>query len=379
MAPAYTALYFLLLTYAYAQETSVSVLVIPHSQVRDSNTVIFIAGNHPGIGNWSPNTVPLERLNDSVWSFTGTFPTGTVLQFKITNGTWDGEALYDSISVPRNSVITVTKDTTVILRPLLWKSQLTAMKPESAIRGKVVYHRQMAGAGLNYRRDVMVWLPPSYESKPSKRYPVLYVHDGQNIFDPSTAFTGYDWRVDEIADSLIALKVIGEIIVIGVYNTPDRLQEYSDSPLGSAYINFVASVLKPMIDSAYRTKPDRHHTAVMGSSMGALSSLLFVWKRPDVFGAAACLSTSFWYDNEKTLNEVKAYDGRKKDIRIYIDCGGKEKDLLGDFRRMADILQRKGFTKGKDLEYFLDTHGVHSERSWANRVWRPLVFLFGKK
>jgi predicted alpha/beta superfamily hydrolase len=374
-----TALLFIFLSSLYAQESIVTLNVIPAAHARDSNTMIYVAGNQPRIGNWSPNAVALHRLNDSVWSFSGSFIYGTVLQFKITNGSWDGEALYDSTSIPRNTVIEVTKDTTVILRPLLWKTQLKKLKPESAVKGKVVFHRQMTGEGLNHRRDVMVWLPPSYESNRSKRYPVLYMHDGQNVFDPSTAFTGYDWRVDEVADSLITEKGIEEIIIVALYNTPDRLPEYSDSPLGSAYLNFVVNIVKPMIDSAYRTKSDRKHTAVMGSSMGALSSLLFAWKRPDVFGAAACLSTSFWYDDERTLKEIRDYAGHKKDVRIYLDCGEREKDLLGGYRTMVDLLKKKGYTKGKDLEYHIESKGVHTEHSWANRVWRPLVFLYGKK
>ncbi|MHB1048945.1 MAG: alpha/beta hydrolase-fold protein [Bacteroidota bacterium] len=374
-----TTLLFIFLSSVYAQESIVTLKVIPQVHARESGTAIYIAGNRPEIGNWSPNAVSLHRLNDSVWSFSGSFTNGTVLQFKITNGSWDREAMYDSTSVPRNTVIEVTKDTTVILRPSLWKTQLKKLKPVSAVMGKVVFHRQMTAEGLNHRRDVVVWLPPSYETDTSKRYPVLYMHDGQNIFDPSTAFMGYDWRVDEVADSLIAQKAIEEVIIVGIYNTPDRLPEYSDSPLGFAYMNFVVNILKPMIDSAYRTMSDRRHTAVMGSSMGALSSLLFVWKRPDVFGAAACLSTSLWYDDERTLKEIRDYSGHKKDVRIYLDCGDREKDLLSGYRRMVDILKKKGYTKGKDLEYHLESKGVHSEHSWAHRVWRPLVFLYGKK
>jgi predicted alpha/beta superfamily hydrolase len=364
---------------SYAQEAAVTVRVIPRTLPIGDSVRFFVAGNRPELGNWSPNAVPLRRMDDSVWQFSGSFVHGSLLQFKITGGSWEDEAMYDSSSVPRNTVLEVSKDTTVILRPLFWKTQIKRMKPESVIKGKVVFHRQMTGEGLNHRRDVVVWLPPSYATKTSKRYPVLYMNDGQNIFDPATAFTGYDWRVDEVTDSLIALSVIEEIIIVGMYNTPDRLPEYSDSPLGSAYLNFVVNILKPMIDSAYRTKPDRKHTAVMGSSMGALSSLLFVWKRPDVFGSAACLSTSFWYDDEKMLNEIRESAGQKKDIRIYLDCGEREKDLLGGYRRMVDILKKKGFKKGKDLDYYVDSQGVHSEHSWAKRVWRPLVFLYGKR
>jgi predicted alpha/beta superfamily hydrolase len=372
---------FLLLPFflSHAQESEVTVKVIPQFRISNADSIVCIAGNRPELGSWSPNAVALRRTGDSTWLFSGAFTNGTVLQFKITNGSWEGEALYDSTSAPLNTIVEVTKDTTVILRPLFWKSQLKRSKPAPAITGKAIYHRNMIGEGLNHARDIIVWLPPSYEKNVTKRYPVLYMHDGQNLFDPSTAFTGYDWRVDEIADSLIRMKLIDEVIVVGLYNTPDRLAEYSDSPLGEAYLNFVVTVVKPMIDSAYKTKSDRKHTAVMGSSMGGLSSLIFAWKRPDVFGIVGALSTSFWYDDETTLKKIRDYAGHKKELRIYLDCGGREKELIGGYRRMVEILKKKGFKKGKDLEYHIDSKGVHSEHSWSKRVWKPLVFMFGKK
>ncbi len=247
------------------------------------------------------------------------------------------------------------------------------------IRGKVDYHRQLGGDGLNHNRDIIVWLPPSYEKNTKKHYPVLYMHDGQNIFDPTTAFTGYDWRVDEVADSLIRMKVIEEIIIVGIYNSPDRLPEYSDSELGSAYMNFVINVVKALVDSTYRTKQSKEHTGIIGSSLGGLSSLLFVWKRPDVFGMAGCLSPSFWYDDEKTLKEIREYSGHKKHIKIYLDCGGREKELISGYKRMVEILKTKGYKKGKDLDYTFESNGTHSEHYWAKRVWRPLVFMFGRR
>lgn len=362
-----------------AQTAAVTVLVEPHATIRDSALEVFIAGNTSQLGFWNPTAVPLTKQNDSVWKFTAAFDSGEVLEFKITRGSWESEAIYTAGTIPGNTIIEVTKDTTVLLRPLLWKSQLRRAKPERSIRGTVEYHRSLSGEGLNYKRDLIVWLPPSYEKHPAKHYPVLYMHDGQNIFDPSTAFTGHDWRVDEVADSLIKLKKIEEIIIVGIYNSPDRLPEYSDSPLGNAYLNFVVTVVKPLIDSTYRTKPDRKYTAVMGSSMGGVSALFFAWRRPDVFGMAGCLSSAFWYDGEKTLKEVRDYSGVKKDIRIYLDCGGKERELIGGYKRMVDILKKKKYVKGRDLEYHLEKNGVHNEQAWAQRIWRPLVFMFGKK
>ncbi|MFZ4619410.1 MAG: alpha/beta hydrolase-fold protein [Bacteroidota bacterium] len=363
----------------FAQQMTVNVVVRPEGNAFSTADKICIAGNRRELGGWNPSAVPLTRTSDSVWMFTAKFDSGSVLEFKITGGAWDNEAVYSKNVPPQNSTLDVTKDTTVILRPLFWKRFLLPQKPEQAIRGTVEYHRQLWGEGLNHSRDVIVWLPPSYSKNLKKHYPVLYMHDGQNIFDPSTSFGGYDWRVDEVADSLIKLKQIEEIIIVGIYNSPDRLPEYSDSPLGDAYLNFVANVLKPKIDSTYRTKPGKEHTGIMGSSLGGLSSMLFVWKRPDVFGMAGCVSSSFWYDNEKTLKEVKEYSGHKKHLKIYLDCGGREKELISGYKRMVEILKHKGYTKGKDLEYTLDTKGTHNEYYWAKRVWRPLLFMFGRK
>jgi len=362
-----------------AQHAQLTIIVVPDAPIRDSALAVYIAGNKPQLGLWNPAAVVLTKENDSVWKYESLFTIGEIVEFKITRGTWDSEAIYEAGKIPDNTVVEITKDTTVVLRPLLWKTHLRRLKPEQAIRGTVEYFRELAGDGLNYKRDIIVWLPPSYKKNAKKRYPVLYMHDGQNIVDPSTSFLGYDWRVDEVADSLIVMKKMEEIIIVGIYNTPDRLPEYSDSPLGSAYMNFVINVVKPLVDSTYRTKPDRKHTAVMGSSMGGLASLIFVWKRPDVFGMAGCLSSAFWYDNEKTLKDVEHDSGPKKDVRIYLDCGGKEKDLVNGYHRMINILKSKGFKKGKDLEYHLEPDAVHNEQAWAARVWRPLMFMFGKK
>ncbi len=365
--------------FSAAQLKTVTVIVRPDGDALRTADVITIAGSRRELGSWDPSKIRLQKVSDSAWTFTAQFDSGTSLQFKITGGAWDNEAVYSRNAPPQNSTLDVTKDTTVILRPLFWKRFLLPQKPEHAIRGTVEYHRQLWGEGLNHARDIIVWLPPSYSKNLKKHFPVLYMHDGQNIFDPSTAFGGYDWRVDEVADSLMKLKQIEEIIIVGIYNSPDRLPEYSDSPLGEAYLNFVTNVLKPKIDSTYRTKRGKEHTGIMGSSLGGLSSMLFVWKRPDVFGMAGCISSSFWYDDERTLREVREFSGHKKNIRIYLDCGGREKELISGYKRMVEILKQKGYTKGKDLEYTLDTKGTHNEYYWAKRVWRPLMFMYGKK
>jgi len=242
--------------------------------------------------------------------------------------------------------------------------------------GSIEYHRQIESSRLRYPRDVIVWLPPSYHQARRKRYPVLYMHDGQNLMDPSTAFLGIDWRVDEAAHDLIRRKKMKEILIVGIYNTPDREQEYTGSLSGRNYASFVIQELKPMIDSTYRTKSDPKNTGVMGSSLGGLISFLFGWWHPDVFGKAGCMSNSFFWNDYHVFQDVKEYPGPKKPIRYYLDVGSREVFLRTGYQKMVRLLQQKGYRKNVDLQYYLVQGASHDEKSWGKRVWRPLTFLF---
>jgi enterochelin esterase-like enzyme len=236
------------------------------------------------------------------------------------------------------------------------------------------YHRQISSPRLHHPRDVIVWLPPSYYKDRRRRYPVLYMQDGQNLMDPHTAFLGVDWRIDAAATSLIRRKKIKEIIIVGIYNTPDREQEYTGSIAGHNYTDFVIHELKPLIDRTYRTKPEREDTAAMGSSLGGLISFLFAWWHPEVFGQAACMSNSFFWNDYHVFQEVR--ESPKKPVRFYLDVGSKEVFLRSGYENMVALLREKGYRKGVDFEYQLIKGASHDEKSWGKRAWRPLTFLF---
>lgn len=246
-------------------------------------------------------------------------------------------------------------------------------KSKKKIIGKVRYHKNFYSKFLDNERDIIVWHPPSY-NKSNKKFPVLYMHDGQNIMEPAKAFAGVDWQVDETSTELIKENKIEEIIIVGIYNTPDRLEEYSDSEKGNKYIQFIVNELKPFIDSNYKTLTDKNNSAIMGSSMGGLISFLIAWKYDDVFAKAACLSSSFYYDKEKILEMVKQYDGPKKPLRLYIDHG---EDGLPRGQKMFSELTQKGYIIGTDIDYFYAPGAQHNEAAWAERLERPLIFLFG--
>ncbi|MFZ2864918.1 MAG: alpha/beta hydrolase-fold protein [Ignavibacteriaceae bacterium] len=253
------------------------------------------------------------------------------------------------------------------------RTRLSEGKDE--IVGKVEYHKEVFSPTLNNKRDIVVWLPKGYGSpkKSKKQYPVLYMHDGQNILDPKTSYTGKDWRVDETATRLIKQKKIKEIIVVGIYNTTDRLDEYSWSEKGQNYLKFIVTELKPFIDSAYKTMPDKDNTAIMGSSMGGLISFYAAWHYPEVFSMAGCMSSSFYYNNDRSIKQVEDYKGPKKHIRFYIDHG-EDGAIRG--QGMFVALSKKGYVIGQDIDYYYAPGAEHNEKEWAARLERPLIFFF---
>lgn len=338
-----------------------------------SGDTVFVAGSHESVGTWRPDGRPLSRADSTTWHGSLELPAGTRFEFKITRGTWPSEALGPDGSVPGNRTALVIGDTTIHVAVSGWKDESDFRAGQ--ITGDVEYLRGLRGEGIP-ARDVIVWLPPGYTDHTGHRYPVLYAHDGQNLFDPATSYTGFDWRIDEVADSLSRHVRMKEIIVVGIYNTVMRSEEYGDTEAGRAYLDFLVGTLKPMIDSTYRTLPDARHTAIMGSSAGGTISFLALWYHPDVFSRAACLSPYF----PPGLPIRVAESGwNAEGLSLYIDNGDDELDtrLQSGIDAMLPALRNTGFEEGRNMVWYRAVGAEHNERAWARRVWRPLVFLFG--
>jgi predicted alpha/beta superfamily hydrolase len=235
---------------------------------------------------------------------------------------------------------------------------------------------------LENRRDVLVYLPPSYHGS-RRSYPVLYMHDGQNLFDPDTSFAG-EWGVARILDAAARRGL--EAIVVGVPNMgAQRLDEYSpfhDPDVGGggrgvAYAAFVARTLKPLVDGRFRTRPSREATVIAGSSMGGLISLYALFRHPDVFGAVGALSPSLWFAARAIFAEIAGTPFVP--ARIYLDIGTLEgAEHVANARRMRDLLSTKGYRLGRDLRWLEARTGGHDERSWGRRFARALPFLLGR-
>lgn len=242
------------------------------------------------------------------------------------------------------------------------------------VTGDTIIFHGFESAHLGNTRDVIVWMPRGILAAARKRYPVMYMHDGQNLVDPKTAYIGYDWRLDETTNALLEEGTVQPFIVVGPYNTEARMEEYSDSKKGEKYLRFLTDELKPFIDKHFPVYTNPKFTAVMGSSMGGLISLLAAWRRPDVFGMAGCLSSAFFYDNESVFERIDQYRGPKKEIKMYLDSGEDGKD---EAQRMFCLLTQKGYKIGRDLDYFYDAGAQHNEQAWAARLARPIRFFFG--
>jgi len=269
-----------------------------------------------------------------------------------------------------------------------------AQQPHT-LTGDIRFHKAFHSNILNNNRDVIVYLPPVYEAHKEKRYSVLYLHDGQNLFDGATSFIpGQEWRVDETAQSLIAAGKVEPLIIVGIYNTgKDRVDEYTPAPdakykiggKADLYGRMLVEELKPFIDANYRTLSDARHTGLGGSSLGGLVSLYLGLKYSDVFGLLAVVSPSVWWANNYIVKYVEAERKRTR-VRIWLDIGTREgsnaeaaQKTVVDARLLKEALIRKGWKPGKDLSYFEADGAEHNERAWAARVESILEFLFPRR
>lgn len=341
---------------------------------------VYITGNNVQLGNWTPDAIKMEKLNDSTFIKTFYFPVNTHLEFKFTKGSWETEALREDEKAFKNFSLKVAGDSILTFKIPKWKMNQEGEK-WGQITGNVEYIFNLKTHIQLLPRDVIVWLPPGYYENTEQRYPVLYMHDGQNIIDPETSFLGIDWQIDETADSLIKLNKIEPMIIVGVYNTTNRRTEYSENDTGYAYIDFLVGELKPMIDKRYRTKPERENTAVAGSSMGGLISFMAAWENPEVFAKAACLSPAFKIGKYDFVDNVLTYEGKLKDIFLYIDNGGigLEDSLQAGIDEMLTAIKNIGYQEGENFVWVKDKFAEHNESAWAERAHLFLKLFFGKE
>lgn len=352
---------------------------------------VFISGNIGSLGPWDPGKVELGKIGERLYALTLVLPVETELRFKFTRGTWETvEKGADHGEIP-DRALNVVGDETVPVWVENWRD-LSPFRESHTVTGDLRRHPDFPATKLGNMRDVLVYLPPGYDNEPDRRYPVLYMHDGQNLFDAATSFIGVEWSVDESVTRMVIDGQVRPVIVVGIENTSDRVFEYTPAPDRSRggggagmYADFILNDLKPFIDLTYRTLPERENTGVAGSSLGGLVSLYLAWSHPEVFSRVAAMSTSYDWADSYIMGFI-ADRNPPPGVRVWIDMGTSEDrsdrdgdgvpDIIELHRRMRDTLMDEGLSIPGRLKYVEDEGAVHNERAWSARFPRALQFLF---
>lgn len=263
-----------------------------------------------------------------------------------------------------------------------------------SVSGTIKVAKNIQSPQLGNQRHLLVYLPPSYKNESKRHYPVLYMQDGQNLFDNATSFAG-EWGVDEAMENLAHQEGL-EAIVVGIPNSGrNRLAEYSPFPdsqlgggLGDKYLSFVAHTVKPLIDRDFRTLPDRSNCGIMGSSMGGLISLYAFFHCPDLFGFVGVMSPSLWFGHGRIFTYVR--DAAYHPGKIYLDVGTREhgddwsgklthrtrsRQSYAQVRHMKRLLVSKGYRPIHDLLHIEEKWANHNEAAWRRRLPKALHFF----
>lgn len=345
----------------------------------NSENDIFISGDFEG---WSGGKEDF-KLTKNNSNYIITIPKiKETISFKFTLGSWNSVECQLNNSPLENRIYNFKNvQDTVGVKINNWTTNSSVIKQSTASKNVHVFSENFKMPQLNRERKISVYLPPSYEAS-NKSYPVLYMHDGQNVFDLARSYAG-EWEVDETLNRLSIEKDFN-IIVVAIDNGNDkRISEYSpwsnpeySKGEGDAYLEFIINTLKPEIDNKYRTKKSSKNTAIMGSSMGGLISHYAALKYPNVIGKAGVFSPSFWYSNESF--EFTEKHAKLKNTKMYYLVGDSEGEgMVEDVEKTVNILKNNNFSEN-NIQTKIVLKGIHSESFWKTEFERAILWLFSK-
>lgn len=338
---------------------------------------IYVAGS---FNNWNPSSIILYKTTDG--NFTTTIPEGEgTAEYKFTRGNWDTAESDKSGNQIENRTFTFTEKPQTVSHKILSWSVPKARKSTASPNVKILSENFVVPQ-LNTTRRIWIYLPADYE-KSKKKYPVIYMHDGQNLFDDLTSFSG-EWKVDETMDEIF--KSDGKTaIIVGIDNGgSERLNEYSPwinekngGGKGHLYANFLANTLKPYIDSNYRTLPQAKNTGLIGSSMGGLISFYTGMRYPEKFAKLGVFSPSFWFAKDDVKSFIVNNSKKIKHTKFYFLAGKKESvQMTADVEEIVPLLLKNG-ARDENIQTKLDDYGTHSEDYWSQELPAAYRWLFG--
>ena len=367
----------LLISLTASAQLTIRVTDIPSDT--PENTSIYIAGNFQA---WNPGDSQYQLKPDGKGAFVIEFePNRSKLEFKFTRGSWQTvEGSKESGGFSNRTYNYDGRRATLELTIESWENKEDAKSSSTALSNVHILSENFYVPQLDRNRRIWIYLPPDYDTS-AKKYPVLYMHDGQNVFDKSTSFSG-EWKVDETLNKLHNQGGYG-VIVVGIDNGQDhRMDEYSPwinakygGGEGDKYMEFIVTNLKTHIDSTFRTLSDRKYTGLMGSSMGGLISLYGGVEHQDVFSKIGVFSPSYWY-SDKCFSHVQLTN-KKHVMRIYTIMGKLEgEDMVSKVQVMENTLLKSGYN-ADEIKLILHDDDEHSEWYWAREFEAAYLWLYG--
>jgi len=356
------------------------ILKVPANTPYSGN--IYISGS---FNNWNPadDSYAMKRNANGTYIFYFPGLLGSV-HYKFTRGSWESVEVADGGGEIKNRKLEFGVATTLNLEVAQWKDLGNAAPPKhTAQKNVVIVQEEFKIPQLNRTRKIWIYLPPDYATSKTK-YPVLYMHDAQNLFDSYYSFAG-EWEIDEAMNKIFEATKKGIIIVAIDHGGNNRLKEltpwknakYENSGDGDKYAKFIVETLKPYIDSKYRTLPTRENTGVMGSSLGGLMSFYLGVKYQNIFGKVGVFSPSFWFSDSSYI--LPAHVQKKFTTKMYLLAGGKEskdRNVINETKKMMDALLAKGY-KEDEIKFVPKEDGQHNETFWKREFPDAIVWLFG--
>jgi enterochelin esterase-like enzyme len=353
-----------------AQPAPVSVEFTLHAPDVPRGAKVYLTGGTPSLGNWAPDAVPMTYEGRDTWRVVILFSQPMTVEYRYTLGTEDRRGA-DSRGQPlKNFSVATRRNLEISDQVTRWTDKNTVIESPGQVTGELRFHRHVRDRTVS-SRDLVVWLPRFYELRDRTTYPVLYLNDGQDLFDPLTAQDGRDWGVDEAMTRMIAEETIEPMIVVGIYSSEDRLAEYAPGEAGEDYMRFIVKTVKPLIDRRYRTRPGRESTFIGGAAMGGVIAFATAWTYPEVFGAAMSLSPAFRLDGR--LDNLPWFEASAgEDLRpvfFYLDSGGQGADALlrPGVEDMVDLLQSWGYRPERNYVFIRDFDADHGVSAWGQR------------
>jgi len=347
---------------------------------------VFLAGSLDSLGPWRPDGLKLSRVeNSNEWRGQLVGKKGDEISFKFTCGNWGSVEKGSHGEEIANRTLKLVEDTTIELTIDGWSSDALERVTTATGDIQVISVPEILTGSM---RRISVWIPPIYKES-TERLPVLYLLDGQNIFDASRSAMGVEWQADEIAAQLILKGQIEPILIVAIDNSLRRIAEYTrnkgDDNL--EHLQWIIDVLKPRVDQEFRTRTEPQYTTIGGSSLGGLLALDAFQSQDQVFGNALCMSPSLFWDEERLLKQIEMgrVDLKGKNRRLWIDFGTHEStDPLKSSEHLARFSRLR-----KGIESFSSSDGIvvsakefvgaaHNEEAWTSRLPEALTFLFGR-